>query len=180
MILGIVGVIGSPIIIFNNLTAVAAGVGVVLGAIAVFGTRKLLAGLGVVLCVAAIVITVVAQGRAVEQLDEQLGEITGGSDATGDVTLSGCEVVDDGYGFTRSEATITIRNSTDRTQSYFVTVSVNDQAGARVGEINAVSNSLTAGQSVTLSGLDATGIANDGAEAGSAACTVARVDRFPS
>lgn len=70
LILGIVGVVGSPIIIFNNLTAIAAFVGLVLGVIALFGTRKILAIIGVVLCVAAIAFTVVAQQSAVEKLDK--------------------------------------------------------------------------------------------------------------
>jgi hypothetical protein len=72
LILGIVGVVGSPIIIFNNLTAIAAFVGLVLGVIALFGTRKILAIIGVVLCVAAIVFTVVAQQSAVAELDKIL------------------------------------------------------------------------------------------------------------
>lgn len=70
LILGIVGVVGSPIIIFNNLTAIAAIVGLVLGVIALFGTRKILAAIGVVLCVAAISFTVLAQKAAVEELDK--------------------------------------------------------------------------------------------------------------
>ncbi|WP_112263502.1 hypothetical protein [Lentzea terrae] len=74
LILGIVGVVGSPIIIFNNLTAIAAFVGLVLGVIALFGTRKILAAVGVVLCVAAIAFTVVAQKAAVEELDKILNE----------------------------------------------------------------------------------------------------------
>ncbi|MGW6932475.1 hypothetical protein ACWGE0_20645 [Lentzea sp. NPDC054927] len=72
LILGIVGVVGSPIIILNNLTAIAAFVGLVLGIIALFGTRKILAIIGVGLCVAAIVFTVVAQQSAVKELDKIL------------------------------------------------------------------------------------------------------------
>ncbi|MBP2340067.1 hypothetical protein [Saccharothrix coeruleofusca] len=70
LILGIVGVVGSPIIILNNLTAIVAGVGLVLGVIALFGTRKVLAIIGVVLCVAGIAFTVAAQAAAVKELDE--------------------------------------------------------------------------------------------------------------
>lgn len=75
LILGIVGLVGSPIIIFNNLTAIAAGVGVVLGIIALFGTRKILAGSGLALCIAAIVVTVVVQQAAVEEFDRQLSTL---------------------------------------------------------------------------------------------------------
>jgi len=75
LILGIVGVIGSPIIILNNLTAIAAVVGLVLGIIALFGTRKVLAIVGVVLCVAAIAFTVVAQQSAVKEIDKALDDV---------------------------------------------------------------------------------------------------------
>ncbi|PXY27447.1 DUF4190 domain-containing protein [Prauserella muralis] len=72
LICGIVGVVGSPIIIFNNITAIAAGVGLVLGIIALFGTKKVLAIIGVVVCIAGIVITVLVQQAAVNELDEEL------------------------------------------------------------------------------------------------------------
>lgn len=70
LILGIVGCVGSPIIFLNNLTAVAAGVGVILGIIALFGTKKIVAGIGVILCILAIVFTVMAQSAAVGELDD--------------------------------------------------------------------------------------------------------------
>jgi hypothetical protein len=72
LILGIVGVVGSPILILNNLTAIVAAVGVVLGIIAIFGSKRLLAIIGTCLCVAGIAITVVVQDQAVEELDEIL------------------------------------------------------------------------------------------------------------
>lgn len=79
VILGIVGVVGSWVIFLNNLTAIAAFVGIVLGVIALFGTRKVLATVGVVLCVLAIVFTVVAQQAAVEELDKILnGDVNQG------------------------------------------------------------------------------------------------------
>ncbi|MEV6238839.1 DUF4190 domain-containing protein [Lentzea sp. NPDC051838] len=70
VILGIVGVVGSWVIFLNNLTAIGAFVGIVLGVIALFGTRKVLAIVGVVLCVLGIVFTVVAQQSAVEELNK--------------------------------------------------------------------------------------------------------------
>ncbi|MEU7786979.1 hypothetical protein [Amycolatopsis sp. NPDC049159] len=73
VILGIVGVVGSPVIFLNNLTAVVAGVGFVLGVIALFGSKKVLAAIGVVLSVLAIVFTVIAQNAAVEDLKDKLG-----------------------------------------------------------------------------------------------------------
>lgn len=176
LILGIVGVVGSPIIILNNLTAVVAAVGVILGVIALFGTRKILAGVGVGVCIAAITFTVLAQGAAVAAFDEALG---GGPDAAADASVSGCEVVDDGFGLVTLQGVVDITNSTDASQSYAVTVSVDDDDGARLGEINAFSNSLAAGQSVTLAGMEASGIAPEGTEAGPVECTVASVNRFP-
>lgn len=75
LILGIVGVVGSPVIIFNNLTAIAAAVGFVLGVIALFGTKKIVAGIGVALTVAAVAITVAVQQSAVEELDRITGDL---------------------------------------------------------------------------------------------------------
>jgi hypothetical protein len=72
LILGIVGVVCSWVIFLNILTAIAAFVGIVLGVIALFGTRKVLAIIGVVLCVVAITFTVMAQQAAVEELDKIL------------------------------------------------------------------------------------------------------------
>ena len=71
LILGIVGIVGSPIIFLNNLTAVVAAVGVILGIIALFGTRKILAGVGVALCVAGVAFTLVAQSAAGEEFDRE-------------------------------------------------------------------------------------------------------------
>ena len=71
LILGIVGIVGSPIIFFNNLTVVVAAVGVVLGIIALFGTRKVLAALGTALCVAAVAFTLAAQNAAGDAFDRE-------------------------------------------------------------------------------------------------------------
>ncbi|KJK53253.1 hypothetical protein UK23_00875 [Lentzea aerocolonigenes] len=76
VILGIVGVVCSWVIFLNNLTAIAAFVGLVLGVIALFGTRKVLAAIGVVLCVAAIVFTVMAQQATAKELDNILNGTT--------------------------------------------------------------------------------------------------------
>ncbi|MEU4248661.1 hypothetical protein AB0F15_14760 [Amycolatopsis sp. NPDC026612] len=83
LILGIVGVVGSPVIFLNNLTAVVAAVGFVLGVIALFGSKKVLAAIGVVLSVLAIVFTVIAQNAAVEDLKGKLGLPAGDDNATG-------------------------------------------------------------------------------------------------
>jgi hypothetical protein len=59
-----------------------------------------------------------------------------------------------------------------------VTISVDDESGARVGEINAIANSLAPGQRTVLTGTDATGTASEQAAPGGAACQVAGVNRF--
>jgi len=76
LILGIVGVVGSPVIFINNLTAIAAGVGAILSLIALFGGKKLIATIGLVLTIAAIVFTVMAQQAAVKEINKTFDEIT--------------------------------------------------------------------------------------------------------
>ncbi|MBP2477539.1 hypothetical protein JOF53_006411 [Crossiella equi] len=72
LVLGIIGVVFSWVIILNNVTAIAAGVGVVLGVVGLFGTRKVLAGVGIGLGVLGIVLTVVVQAAVVDALDKAL------------------------------------------------------------------------------------------------------------
>lgn len=72
LILGIIGICGSIVPILNNATAVAALVGLVLGIIALFGSRKALAGAGSALCVLAVAATVVLQGVVVAELNRVL------------------------------------------------------------------------------------------------------------
>jgi hypothetical protein len=180
LVLGIVGVAGSQILVANLLpVAVVAGVGAVLGVIALFGTRKLPAGVGVVLSVGAIVVTVLAQGAAVAEPDSTTGGLAGDEAAAmRDVTIRDCVVADRGPGILMAEATIEIANGTDQRQSYMVTVTVDDSTGARVAEINAIATSLPPGQSVVLSGQDASGSATEQARPGPADCQVASVNRL--
>ncbi len=60
------------------------------------------------------------------------------------------------------------------------TFSVNDANGARIGEINTFTNSLAPGQSVTLTGMQASGTADSGAKPGPAICAAANVNRIAS
>ncbi|MFD5830687.1 hypothetical protein [Lentzea sp. NPDC060358] len=76
VILGIVGVVCSWIIVFNILTSIAALVGVVLGVIALFGTRKVLAAIGVVLCVLAITFAALMGKAVVNGIDKALQDGT--------------------------------------------------------------------------------------------------------
>jgi hypothetical protein len=180
LVLGIVGVAGSQILVANILpVAVVAGVGAVLGVVALFGTRKLPAGVGVVLSVGAIVVIVLAQGAAVAEPDRTTGGLAGeDAAAMRDVTVRDCVVADQGAGILMAEATIEIANGTDQRQSYMVTVTVDDATGARVAEINAIATSLPPGQSVVLSGQDASGSATEQARPGPADCQVAGVNRL--
>lgn len=125
VILGIVGIVGSPVPILNNLTAIVAGVGLILGVIALFGTKKILAAVGVALCVAAITFTVLAQNALSAEIDRQfgeIGEIGGGPEAMADVTAADCTIVDDGFGFLSAQGTLVITNSAAETQTYSMTV----------------------------------------------------------
>ncbi len=180
LILGIVGCVFSVIPILNNVSAMAAVVGIILGFIAIFGTRTVLALIGGALCVAAVVLTIAMQSHTVAAINSSIQNIGGhDSAAMADVTATGCSVTND-YGTALTHATVTITNHTGSTQSYMATISVNDTQGARIGEINAVSNSLAAGQSATLTGMGATGSATSNTKPGPATRTVASVNRFPS
>lgn len=116
---------------------------------------------------------------AVDKLGKDLQDLDHNPAAMGDVAVSNCSVTSE-YGFASTHATVSITNTTDRVQSYMATISVNDVSGARIGEINTVSNSLGAGQSVTLSGMNATGSATNPVRPGPATCVVADVNRFAS
>lgn len=84
LILGIVGILGSPIIFLNNLTAIVAALGLILGVIALFGTKRILALIGIGLCVAGIAITVAVQGDTVKELENALNEPGSASGESGD------------------------------------------------------------------------------------------------
>ena len=100
LILGIVGVVCSWVILLNNLTAIAAFIGLVLGVIALFGTRKVVAIIGIVLCVAAIGLTVAAQQAAVAELDKILdgGTNQGQTDVTGETAKQDAAVENPTWG----------------------------------------------------------------------------------
>lgn len=67
---GIVGVIGIPLPILNNATALLAAAGVICGAIALFGSRKAIAGTGLVLCLGGVIGTVAIQAHWSKELDK--------------------------------------------------------------------------------------------------------------
>lgn len=182
LVLGIVGIIGgvagalvgSAIAVLKYLTIGLAAVGALLGVIGVFGTRKVLAGIGTVLCVGAVAVAMTAQVAEAPASDNPLG---GENAAAEDVALRGCALVAQD-GVVKAEATIEITNRTDKRQSYNINVTVNDQAGPRVGEINAIATAVAPGQSVTLSGATASGTVTGRAQPGPADCRIASVNRL--
>jgi len=143
--------------------------------------RRSRLGCGIVLGVVGViaVIVIVAAAGSSGAKSGALPAIGSDSTAKADVAVSGCSVTTE-FGTSFSHATIKITNPTDQTQSYTATISVNDATGARISEINTVSNSLGAHQSVTLSGPEATGNVTGGTVKGPLTCSVASVNRFPS
>jgi hypothetical protein len=95
------------------------------------------------------------------------------NDALSDVVVAECNG-SDGSTFDMGRVTVKVTNSTDRVQSYMITVSMNDASGARLAEANGAANSVAPGQVATTDLFSGTGIDNV------AACTVAGVSRFPS
>jgi hypothetical protein len=160
--------------------AVAAGLGAVVAVIALFGTRKIIAGIGAVLCVAAVVLTTAF--RAVlpwAEPDGGLGGLTGDDpDAMQDVVVRECVLVEVADDAVVAESTIEITNHTDQPQSYSFTVVVHDRTNDRVAEIIATAASITPGQTVVLSGGDTSEPATLQADPGPADCKVTAVDRL--
>lgn len=180
-VLGIVGIVagvadalvGSSIVVLKYLTLGLAVVGVLLGVIALFGTRKVLGGLGTVLCAGAIAVATTAQVAPPEA-----ESTTSGADAAAqDVALRDCALVRQD-GAVIAQATLEITNRTGERQSYNINVTVNDRTGPRVGEINAIATAVAPGQTVVLSGPQASGTVSGRAQAGPADCRVAGVNRL--
>jgi hypothetical protein len=179
LVLGILGIVagvagavlGSSIVVLKYLAIGLAAVGVLLGVVALLGTRKVLAGIGTLLCAGTIAVAMTAQVAAPE------AETTPGDAAAQDVALRDCTVVRQD-GAVKAEATIEITNHTDKRQSYNINVTVNDKDGPRVGEINAIATAVPPGESVVLSGAQASGTVSGRAQQGPADCRIATVNRL--
>lgn len=176
LVLGIVAICGSPIPILNNATIIAGALGVVFAVVALFGTHRVMAGIGMVLAVGGIVVGIVLQYQWGKALDEVSRDI-GGHSATAkqDVTISQCDAKT-GYGTTEALATVTISNPTGQAQSYMATIAVNADSGDRLGEITVFANSLAPHQKTTITGPRASAPIPSGS--GNLHCTVASVDRY--
>jgi hypothetical protein len=175
IVAGVVGaLVASSIVVLKYLTIGLAVVGVLLGVIALLGTRKVLGGLGAVLCAGAIAVALTAQVATPEEAEGATG---GGDAASQDVALRDCTVVRQD-GAVRAEATLEITNRTAERQSYNINVTVNDMSGPRVGEINAIATDVAPGETVVLSGAQASSEVGGRAQAGPADCRVATVNRL--
>ncbi|GAA5140033.1 hypothetical protein [Pseudonocardia adelaidensis] len=172
---GVAGaLVGAPIVMLKYLTIGLAAVGVLLAVIALLGTRKVLAGFGAVLCAGAIAVATTGQVVASPESETTLG---GDDAAAQDVSVRGCTVVNEG-GTARAEATLEISNRTNQRQSYNITITVNDQSGPRLGEIHAISTAVEPGQTMVVSGPQASGNVTGRAQPGPADCRVADVNRL--
>ena len=158
LIFGFVPFTGFLALILGALAVLFGLLGIARGRRGEATNRKMAAistGLGALVAVLGIV-GIVITFTAVDQLGKDLQHIGNDPVALRDVTATDCSVTNE-FGTSFANATVKITNSTDRTQTYSATISVNDESGARIGEINTFSNSLAAGQSVTVSGPGATG-----------------------
>lgn len=175
IVAGVVGtLVGSSLVALEYLTLGLAAAGALLGVIALLGTRKVLAAIGTVLCAGAIAVATTAQVAEAPGAENPIG---GGGAAAQDVALRDCTVVNRD-GAVVAEATIAITNGTDQRQSYNINVTVNDRSGPRLGEIYAIATDVAPGQSVVLSGPDASGTVSGQAQPGPADCRIASVNRL--
>jgi hypothetical protein len=181
VVLGVVGIVGgvvgalvgSQVLALDYLTIGLGVIGVLVGVVALLGTRKVVAAIGTVLCAGAIAVAMTAQVATPDA--EATG---GGADAAAqDVSLRDCEVVRQD-GAVVAQATIEITNRTDQAQSYNINVTVNDRGGPRVGEFNVVATSVAPGETLVLSGAQASGSVSGRAQEGPAECRVANVNRL--
>ncbi len=169
---GIAGAfVDAEIVILKYVTIGLATIGVLLGGTALLGTRKVLAGIGTVLCAGAVAVTLTAQIATPDSGG------TPADSASQDVALRDCAIVRQD-GAVRAEATIEITNRTDQRQSYNINVTVNDRGGPRVGEIDAIATAVAPGESVVLSGVNASGTVSGRAQPGPADCRIAGVNRL--
>lgn len=74
-----IGVAGIPIPILNNMTAIFAGVGLVLGLVGLFGSKKIMAAFAVVLAVGGVAGTIAIQNH----WSHEISRITNDLDSIG-------------------------------------------------------------------------------------------------
>lgn len=174
LVLGIIGLVFSWVPVFGFLLGILAVIFGVMGYIRAGGGMAIAGAiLGAITVVIGVIVLAVI-GSAASEVSKDLSpsapfSALPSNSAEGDVVITKCGDADQ---FGLNTVTVKITNSTDRTQSYFVTASLNDAAGNRLAEANGASNSVAAGQSANAD------LLATGAE-GVTQCTVANVMRTP-
>lgn len=203
LVLALIGAVFALVPLTGFIALILGGLAVLFGIMGLARTRKgvatnkkmsaISAGIGALVAAAGIWGITFVFG-AVDQLDKDLQELggdferarvsapaapgvggTSDTSALHDVTVSRC-TTDTSYGMTEAQANVAITNSTDRARSYWAIIAVDDMAGNRLGEINAVANELQPGQTAKLAGMDAATMINGSVN--EIRCTVVSVDRF--
>lgn len=200
LVLALIGAVFALVPLTGFIALILGGLAVLFGLMGLARTRTgvatnkkmstISAGIGALVAAAGIWGITLVFG-AVDQLDKDLHGLGGdfeparvsapaapgvvGTSALHDVTVSRC-TTDTSYGMTEAQANVAITNSTDRARSYWATIAVDDMAGNRLGEINAVANELQPGQTAKLAGMDAATMINGSVN--EIRCTVVSVDRF--
>lgn len=158
LVLGIVGICISFIPIINNAAFFLGVLAIIFGIIPLVkkaSKGKAIAAL--ILGILTIVITLTLQaswGKALDDTSKELDKITG--DATEDVlkndvevTLGNFEAVEDEWGLSNTQLLVTVKNISDKKQSYSVTIEAVDANGQRLEDDTIYVNELNAGQTTT-------------------------------
>jgi hypothetical protein len=174
LVLGIIGVVFCWVPVLGLLLGLLALIFGIVGYARARGGMSIAgAVLGGITVVIGIVV-IAALGSAAESVSKELGgppavPALPTNNAERDVTITKCGDADQ---FGMNTVTVRVTNSTDRTQSYLVTASLNDAAGNRLAEANGASNSVAPGQSANAE------LLASGAK-GVSQCTIANVTRIP-
>lgn len=158
LVLGIVGIALSFIPIINNAAFVFAVIGLILGIIALAKKNKKGPAIaGVILCVLAIIITLVMQQAAAKALNEASSNLEKiGNDMSGDNTAEilgkdvsvdlGQFVVTPGQYSTTTELPVTITNLTSEQKTFVIQIEAVSADGTRITDDTVYANNLGASQ----------------------------------
>ncbi len=108
LILGLVGVVFSWVPILDAFTMLGALVGVLLGAIALFGTSKIRAGIGTGLCVLAVVISSLVMSAFMPAMEQTREPISSGGTPVPNAVTPALPINQVGQQFTNLGATVTV------------------------------------------------------------------------
>jgi len=156
-VLGIVGVCTSFIPIVNNASFVLGVLALVFGIIGLVRKNRGKAIVAMILGVAAIAMTLVAQQTLSDAIDEAVDEFNQEMDYLSgnktqdilkqylDVSFGSFQVKENEY-FDETELTVTVKNKGNETKSFSVTVEAVDESGNRIDQDYVYATSLAAGQ----------------------------------